>query len=153
MKSNKLLRLWALSTALVNYPVEIRLLAVAVTAAEMKFRPFPLRLVEYIVVFIAMCFGKSVGKFSIGISQISIRHRVLDFEESEFQSILSLMSARKSLETCCSIIAKHPCTSLQLVAESYNGRCSVFYSVELKKNYTRLIALLENLTPGLSAKN
>lgn len=111
------------------------MLAAAVTATEMQFRPFWHRLVEYTYVLFLIILGRDAGPVSVGVSQISIRHFVSLEGISQFQSLLRAMSVQRNLATCCKMIEAMDAEHLNDVRVAYNGDSTIYYRKALQRNY------------------
>ena len=122
------------------FSAETQLLAVAITATEMQFRPLLCRFSEYIYALSLIAFGRDAGSVSVGVSQISIRHFVALEGINQLQSLLWAMSAQKSLTTCCKMIEGLNVRGVDDLRAKYNGNSTVFYRIVLRKN----IDLLKN---------
>lgn len=141
MRNRRLYQLAALAKAERQFSLETQLLATAITATEMQFRPLLHRLAEYTYVLLLLLLGRDAGAVSVGISQISIRHYVSFERTTQFQSLLLSMSAKKSLSTCCKIVGAESNKSLEHICRVYNGNSTRYYWRALRKNHTLLCTL------------
>ena len=141
MKNERLLQLAKLANKHDQFSNEIRTAAVAVTATEMQFRPFPHRCVEYAYVLCMLLFKQDVSFVSVGISQISIRHYRSQFGFSQFQALFHSMSAQKNLLLCCKLLESSNMNTLDKMREVYNGKSTFFYKRALRKNHELLVKL------------
>lgn len=117
-----------------DFSLDTQLMAAAITITEMQFRSLLHRLAEYTYVFILILLGRDASSVSVGISQISIRHYVSLEGTTQFQSLISSMSAKKSLAACCKLIDPISQNSLDEVISLYNGNCTSYYRAELQRN-------------------
>lgn len=119
-----------------DFPTEIRLRAVAITATEMQFRSLFHRVVEYIYVGILLLLMKNVDSISIGISQISIRHYVTLKGVTQYEALISSMSAKDNMDLCCTLVHDAKCENLEELICVYNGNSTWFYRKALMANYS-----------------
>ena len=138
MKNRRLLQLAALARSETGFSAETQIIAAAVTATEMQFRPFWHRLVEYSYVLLLIILRRDAGLISVGVSQISIRHFTSFEGTSQLQSLLRSMSAQKNISTCCKIIERMDAKHLNDVRAAYNGDSTVYYRKALRTNYDLL---------------
>lgn len=138
MKNRRLYQLAALARLEAGFSAKTQMLAVAVTATEMQFRPFWHRLVEYSYVLLLIVLRRDAGSISVGVSQISLRHFTSCEGTNQFQSLLCSMSAQKNVSTCCKIIEEMNAKHLNDVRTAYNGDSTIFYRKALRKNYDLL---------------
>lgn len=110
--------------------------ALAITATEMRFRPFAYRVAEYLYVLILLLLAKDASKVSVGISQVSIRHYMELRGVSQFGSLRLALSGRNNLKICCEIIDNKSITSLSDLSVSYNGHSTRFYRKLLERNHS-----------------
>lgn len=141
MRNRRLCQLAALAKEEKQFSANTQMMAAAITATEMQFRPLLHRLVEYTYVSLLLFLGRDASAVSVGISQISIRHYVSLEGTTQFQSLLLSMSAKKSLATCCKIIEAENSNSLDHVCRAYNGNSTRYYRRALEKKYTLLCKL------------
>ena len=134
-KNRRLQQLYAIARNMNEFPTEIRLRAVGITATEMQFRPLLHRIAEYIYVWILLILRQNVDSISIGISQISIRHYVTLEGITQYQAFISSMSAKENLKICCTLIQNANCETLEELCHVYNGNSTWFYRDALKRNY------------------
>jgi hypothetical protein len=137
-KNRRLYQLASLARRDTRFSPKTQMLAAAITATEMQFRPFSHRLVEYTYVLSLILLGRDAGAVSIGVSQISIRHFMALEGTNQFQSLLWAMSARKNLTTCSKIIEVMDVKNLNDVCAAYNGASTVFYRRALQRNFDLL---------------
>ena len=135
MKNRRLFELSRIARRDTRFSTETQMLAAAVTATEMQFRPFPHRLVEYTYALLLLLLARNVGSISIGVSQISVRHFTAIEGISQLQSLFWATSARNSLATCCKLIEAMGAEDIDDVRKAYNGNSTVHYRKALQKNY------------------
>lgn len=140
-RSRRLCQLAVLVKEEEQFSAQTQMMAAAITATEMNFRPLFYRLIEYTYVSLLILWRLDASSVSVGISQISIRHYVSLEGVTQFQSLRYSISAKKNLATCCKIIEAADGNSLGQICNSYNGAGTRFYRMELEKNYKFLCNL------------
>ena len=138
---NRILQILRLALELDDFSIETRVLAASITLAEMRFRPLTYRIFEYFYVVILLSLGRDVGRVSVGISQISIRHIERYEEVNQFNALRLALSARNNLRVCCLILEEKSVKSIKDVARLYNGRSTLFYKRTLEFYHSSLLAL------------
>lgn len=138
MKNRRLYQLASLARAENQFSARTQMMAVAITATEMQFRPLLHRLVEYCYVSFLLILGRDAGAVTVGISQISIRHYVSLEKITQFQSLILSMSAGENLIVCCKLVQAANSEVLDDVAKAYNGNSTQFYRAALRRNYAIL---------------
>lgn len=138
IKNKQLHRLIAIAKKHRQFTSQTQVIAAAITATEMYFRPLPHRLIEYLYVALLLLSGRDATAVSVGISQISIRHYVSLEGKTQFEALRSSVSARANLAICCKIIETNKCESLEDVSKLYNGSSNQYYRLKLKQNYDAL---------------
>lgn len=141
MNNNCLPKLLRLVVGIDGFCQKTKLLAVAVTATEMHFRPLTFRCIEYLVVILRLCVGRDVGSFSVGISQVSLRHYMVTYRIGPFAAIRLAMSAEENLKICCALLDSWRCETIEAACDGYNGNSTIFYKRLLSRNYHRAYQL------------
>lgn len=120
-------RLLDLATSSTLPSGEIRILAAAITFAEMQFRPLWWRTAEFSLALVRYALGLSIAHLTLGISQISVRHVLNKHKQSEFWAIKSLSSPQFSFELCCELLSENGKQEIGEQIRFYNGNASTFY--------------------------
>ena len=132
------LQIYSVAMAQYRYPVDIRLAAAAITLAEMRFRMFPHRVLENVLVLALIAACRDPGHISIGISQISLRHFSRILGVSSLAALRGSTSAETNLHTCCALISEYSTSNISEILSNYNGRSSIFYKKAIADTYSRL---------------